>query len=514
MTVRRKLIASVAAILLLSGASTVLSFRARQRTRLALADVHAGQARVQRLLSLEREVQLRWRELSVLREVSPPEAQLDVMRDRLEALDALVGDTTATAAGEPFSIAYAALSGEWHGTLRALRARHAREDVASPTPALDALLAWREAEQRASADDTLRFASALDAADLVTTTLLGCSFIVGIAIVVAFSVTFASGFNSLDAASRHVAAGDYSFRLPVGRGRDEFARAADTFNDMAVALEAAVADTHAARRRAEDASATKSGFLTSLCHDLKTPLTAILGYAEMIQADVEQAGLMVSTADAHQLRRSARVLLGMVDELLDYARLEAGRMPVALGALDPAELVTEVADTLRPLLEQRGNDFVLTERWHGTLTTDQGKVRHILLNLLGNASKFTNHGTIGVVIGARPEGLGVVIEVSDTGIGMSRGEAATVFAPYVQANRDIVHRFGGSGLGLAISKQFAQLLDGDITVTSTEGVGTTFVLTLPDLEPSHGIAAPADLDEAVALFAALDGNGQDTRLSA
>ncbi|WP_157898895.1 sensor histidine kinase [Luteitalea pratensis] len=515
MTVRRKLITSVAALLLLSGASTILSVRARQRTTWALADVQAGQVRLQRLLSIERELQLRWRELSVLREVSPSAAQLDVMDTRLDALDAMVRDATTSAEERPFSSAYAALSAAWRGTLDALHARRALDDVASPAAALGALLAWRDAEQGAAAADAARFAEALDAADFVTMALLGLSFVVGTTIVVTLSVTLTSGFTRLDAASRHVAAGDYSFRLPLGRARDEFARAARTFNDMAGALEAAVAETQEARRRAEDASAAKSSFLTSLCHDLKTPLTAILGYADVIEADVEHAGLAVSTGDVRQLRRSARVLLGMVGELLDYARLEAGRMPVALGAMDPAELVTEVVDTLQPMLEQRGNAFVLTDRWHGTLTTDPGKVRHILLNLLGNACKFTSQGTIGVVIGARPDGPGIVLEVSDTGIGMSREEAATVFAPYVQANSDIVHRFGGSGLGLSISKQFAQLLDGDITVASTEGIGTTFVLSLPDLEPAaDSIAACTDLDEAVALFAALDGRERQTRLSA
>lgn len=515
MTVRRKLVASVATLLLLSGASTVLSVRIRQRTTWALADVQAGQVRLQRLLSLERELHLRWREISVLREVSPSAAQLAVMATRLDALDAMVR-TATVADGRPFVIAYTPLSTAWRGTLDSLREQRALDDVASPTAALDALLAWRDAEQRATAEDAARFAAALDAADFMTMALLGFSFVVGTAIVVGLSVTLTSGFARLDAASRHVAAGNYSFRLPLGRTDDEFARAASTFNDMAGALEAAVADTREARRRAEEASAAKSSFLTSLSHDLKTPLTAILGYADLIEADVEHAGLATSTADVRQLRRSAHVLLGMVGELLDYARLEVGRMPVSLATMEPAQLVTEVADTLRPLLDQRGNTFVLTDRWHGTLTTDHGKVRHILLNLLGNAVKFTSQGTIGVVIDARPDGPGIALEVSDTGIGMSGEEAATVFAPYVQANSDVADRFGGSGLGLSISKQFAQLLDGDITVASVEGVGTTFVLTLPDLERRQDpIAAHADIDEAVALFAALDDSAQrQHRLSA
>ena len=514
MTVRRMLIASVAALLLLSGASTILSVRARQRTTEALARLRAGQDRLQRLLSLDRELQLRWRELGVLREVSPAAAQLDVLHARLDALDGLVREAAASTGGRPFAGACAALTRAWRGTLDDLRARRESTPVAPPTAALDELHAWRDAEQAASAADATRFAEALAAADSVTMALLGFSFLVGTTIVAVLSVTLTSGFARLDAASRHVVAGDYSFRLPLGRNRDEFARVSGTFNEMAGALESAIADMQDARRRAEEASAAKSSFLTSLCHDLKTPLTAILGYADVIEADVAQAGLAVSTADVGQLRRSARVLLGMVGELLDYARLEVGRMPVALDAMDPAQLVAEVADTLRPLLEQRGNSFVLTDRRHGTMTTDHAKVRHILLNMLGNACKFTSNGRVGVVIDTRPGGPGIVLEVSDTGIGMSGEEAARVFAPYVQANSNIVHRFGGSGLGLSISRQFARLLEGDITVSSVEGVGTTFVVTLPDLEPvGSGDQRVEDFDEAVALFAALDGE-RETRLSA
>jgi signal transduction histidine kinase len=335
--------------------------------------------------------------------------------------------------------------------------------------------------------------------------LLGLSFVVGTAIVVGLSITVTSGLARLDSASRHVAAGDYGFRVPVDGEDDEFTRVGRTFNDMAAALAVAIDETQAARARAEAASAAKSGFLTSLCHDLKTPLTAILGYADVIEADVRQAGLATPAADIGQLRRSARVLLGMVAELLDYARLEVGRMPIAFEAGDPAGLVEDVAGTLKPLLEQRGNRFVLTDlrTASATLTTDHGKLRHILINLLGNACKFTAGGQVEVVL--RDTDTHLLLDVRDTGIGMDEAECGRVFAPYVQANNQIVQRFGGSGLGLAISKQFAQLLGGDITVVSTPGAGSCFTLSLPDHAPTgeERLDLP-DLDEAVALFAALD----------
>ena len=518
MTVRRKLALTVSALLLLSGASTVLSARARQRTTVALAELQAGQQRLQRLLSLDRELQLRWRELSVMRELSPTPGQVAVLRARLGALDGLAveggalprHDTAAQVSA--FAAAYAPLSQSWRSTLTALDRRSMTIRVQEPAAALDALLAWRTREQAASAEDARRFAAALAAADRITMALLGFSCLVGTGIVVALSFTLAAGFARLDDASRHVANGDYAFRLPdTGRG-DEFERAARTFNDMAAALAVSMEETRAARSRAEQASAAKSGFLTSLCHDLKTPLTAILGYADTIEYDVQHAGLVTPTADIRQLRRSARVLLGMVGELLDYARLEVGRMPIALDSVDPAALVGEVSATLHPLMEQRGNTFRLTDRAARRVTTDQGKVRHILLNLLGNACKFTSNGCIEVELGPHPTRAGITLEVRDSGIGMTAEEAARVFAPYVQANSGIAHRYGGSGLGLAISKQFAELLDGDIIVSSSPEAGTTFVLTLPDLgNEVHEGLEPHDLEEAVALFAAID---QGKRLSA
>lgn len=505
MTVRRKLAASVTALLLLSAASTVLSARARQRTAAALADVQQGQARLQSLIAVDREVQLRHRELSVLRELAPTREQVMTLQGRMRALtDDVNGLERLAQDGTIFLANYRALVADWTRTLDSLERDGDPGEVLSPAAALDALLAWRATEHATAIADAERFAAALTSADRITVSLLACSLIVGVSIVGALSLSVSRGFARLDDASRHVAAGDYGFRLPE-RGDDEFAHTARTFNDMAVALARAIGETQEARARAEAASATKSSFLTSLCHDLKTPLTAILGYADLIEADVQQAALVAPTSDVRQLRRSAHVLLGMVGELLDFARLEDGRMPVALDARDPAQLVEEVAEALQPLFEQRGNTFALEDRRRASVTTDHGKLRHILMNLLGNACKFTADGRICVVLSHAADDAGLHVEVSDTGIGMTEAEAARIFSPYVQANDETAHRYGGSGLGLAISRQFAQLLGGDLRVRSTPGVGTTFTLSLPDHTPSLATDLDLDdLDDAVALFAALD----------
>lgn len=513
MTVRRKLAASVAALLLLSGASTVLSIRARHRTAAALADLQQGQSGLQRLLAIDRELQLRHRELSVLRELTPTPDQVTTVRARLRELDEDVASLSGSPAGAAFQVSYRTLADAWALTVDDFSRHVEPRDVMPPALVLESLLAWRTAQQAASVADAARFSEVLASADRVTMALLACSLLIGISIVVALSVSLSAGFSRLDAASRHVASGEYGFRLPV-HGDDEFARAAQTFNDMAAALAVSIADAQAARARAEEASATKSSFLTSLCHDLKTPLTAILGYADLIEADVQQARLVAPTSDIRQLRRSARVLLGMVSELLDFARLEVGRMPVAFDAMDPARLVEEVVETLHPLFEQRRNTFTLDDRRGAAFTTDEAKLRHILLNLVGNACKFTSDGRIDVVLRADETRLGLVLEVRDTGIGMTAAEAARIFAPYVQANSEIVQRYGGSGLGLAISHQFAHLLGGDLQVRSTPGVGTTFTLTLPGRGSAvDSVIDTADLDEAVALFAALDAPGE-SRLSA
>lgn len=235
----------------------------------------------------------------------------------------------------------------------------------------------------------------------------------------------------------------------------------------------------AAQTQAEAASRAKSNFLANMSHELRTPLNAILGYSEMIAEDADDEALQ---ADAHKIHGAGRHLLTLINDVLDLSKIEAGRMEVLCVPFDLQACITEVVDTIRPLAET--NDDLLEVEVAddiGEMTSDGTKVRQILLNLLSNACKFTQDGTIRLDV-REAERFGephLCIVVTDTGIGMTAEELAKIFLEFTQADQATSEKYGGTGLGLAITKRFCELLGGEIDVTSQPGKGTTFTVFLP-----------------------------------
>ncbi|MFN8061210.1 MAG: ATP-binding protein [Vicinamibacterales bacterium] len=269
---------------------------------------------------------------------------------------------------------------------------------------------------------------------------------------------------------------------PLGRGqlivviRDitERARA----EELRVAVEAA-----------EEASRTKSAFLASMSHELRTPLNAIIGFSQLLQEDVDptQTALL---ADLRKIEGAGQHLLGLVNGVLDLAKIESGRMSLDVGPVDMESLVRDIVSTAAPLAERNRNRIALDGADSlPTIVGDATKIRQVLLNLLGNACKFTEHGTIDVTCATaeRDGQSGFEIRIRDTGIGMSDEQLATVFREFVQADSSVTRRFGGTGLGLTISQRLCQLMSGRLEATSRAGVGSTFTVWLPtelDRRPS------------------------------
>lgn len=247
-------------------------------------------------------------------------------------------------------------------------------------------------------------------------------------------------------------------------------------NAKVQSAQAALADERVARMAADAANAAKTRFLANMSHELRTPLNAIIGYAEIIEEDAGSASV---TADAQRVQRSAKHLLGLITEILDHVKLEAGelRLAVAKTALQP--LFNEVAAATQSLAKPNGNAVIAEcEAEIGEAWIDAERLRQCMMSLAGNAAKFTFNGHIAMRL--RSDGVDAfVFTVRDTGVGIAKEAMASLFDPFVQADGSSTRAYEGAGIGLALTKQLMDVMGGTISVESTPGAGSTFTLRVP-----------------------------------
>jgi len=236
-----------------------------------------------------------------------------------------------------------------------------------------------------------------------------------------------------------------------------------------------------ARDLAESADRRKTEFLRHMSHELRTPLNAIIGYSELLREEVEEiAGAQVLEQDLDKVGAASKHLLGLIDDLLDIAKIEAGGIGLALTPLDLRVVLAELRGTIAPLAERGDNQLVIAvEPAAAQLRSDHQRLQQVLINLVGNACKFTEHGSITIRAEAADERAEVRIEVIDSGVGMNPDQLGAIFEPFVQVDDSPARRRQGSGLGLAITKKLVELLGGTITVRSRPGQGSTFTVQLP-----------------------------------
>jgi signal transduction histidine kinase len=238
-----------------------------------------------------------------------------------------------------------------------------------------------------------------------------------------------------------------------------------------------------ALRRAEVASHQKSIFLAKISHELRTPLNAVIGYSEMLRDDLPPERAKSQRAlDLERINAAGRHLLALVTDVLDLTTIESEKMNASVQVVEVSQVIRDVAATAAPLIGKRHNtlNIELTEDL-GAIETDPLKLRQCILNLLSNAAKFTSHGSIKLAVRKNRGSAGqrLIVEVGDTGIGMSQESLSRLFENFSQAELDTSEKFGGTGLGLALTQRFCRLMGGSVSVESTLGKGTTFTIELP-----------------------------------
>jgi signal transduction histidine kinase len=515
-SIRARLAGAFLVVLLLFAMNLAVHFWAGHRRQASLNQLRASTERSALTATLAGEFEDRAREFAVAGQVPLTEVQMDGLLARVDRLVELTRSLELSTEGvdrpqaQRFLAAAQPVLETWRREYQRMRNGHLRiegppasaapgqgggagpttrpEPIPPATVDLDeALLPALERLRRSEERGADRAAADLQRVSALTDQVALGTFVGSILAALLVSTwlwrSIAVSLRRLREGTARLAAGDTYYRIALPR-QDELGQLAGAFNSMAGSVETALDEARAAREIAERANRAKSSFLANMTHEFRTPMTAILGYAELLREEADERGLEAMALDAAQIERSGRHMLALVNDLLDLARIESGRMLLTIEEFEIGGLVDQVTAALQPVVEEHGNRLMVhLPTPPGTMVADPVKVRQMLFNLLGNAAKFTDNGQITLRVERRAALAGerIAFEVTDTGIGIERDRLDRIFEEYEQGNVAVARKYGGTGLGLAIVRRYCRMMGGEITVESEVGAGSRFTVVVPAL---------------------------------
>jgi len=282
-------------------------------------------------------------------------------------------------------------------------------------------------------------------------------------------------------ATESAATGNTEIILDTER-KDEFGHLSLFFSQMIANLAEKHDNLREVAKAANSANHAKSRFLANMSHELRTPLNAIIGYSEMLLDEARQNNHSMYIDDLQKSISASKHLLNLINEVLDLSKIEAGKMETYISPVDLGSLIADIQSTIEPLVKQNNNTLIVERDADvHVFESDITKIRQILINLLGNACKFTENGKITLKVKCENDNGKDLIKfnVMDTGIGINEKTLDSLFSPFTQEDNSFTRSYSGTGLGLSISQRLCQLLGGNITVQSTKGKGSCFTITLP-----------------------------------
>ncbi|MFK5971433.1 MAG: ATP-binding protein [Candidatus Marithrix sp.] len=296
--------------------------------------------------------------------------------------------------------------------------------------------------------------------------------------------------SQLTVAAKTLSRGQWQQHVEV-KYQDEVGTLADAFNQMAKQLRISFAilqtkneESQRACEEAEKANKAKSIFVANMTHELRTPLNAIIGYSEMLQEEAEDMQPEEFVPDLEKIASAGRHLLALINDVLDFSKVEAGKMNIYLESFQVDKMITEVVSMIQPAIQKNSNELIVKhDNDLGTMHSDITKIRQCLFNLLSNSSKFTESGQINLTAKReiKDDEDWLIFQVSDTGIGMTEEQMSKVFQAFTQADSSTTRKYGGTGLGLVITQQFCEMMGGNIGVESEFGKGAIFTIKLPTI---------------------------------